>query len=589
MRRLVILVSLFLMSLSPAYLAEDSELPICTDEEFLKFFNMIVEHQIEFDADITSASMLHRVSRAQMEHREAYASELTMCADAIAIQILLIQLGGDALARAALESAGLPANENPYLLRLPDSQARIEDLLSTMLGVDRSDASPPKERKLPACEMADLSRLVAVASEFLGLIPSSGEGANPAESIDAINYHLQWREDNIPLMPLCAESIDLVQALSAAATDSAAANAFAYAGHSAQRNPFPPLLKTGITTVASWLGHWSATVVEQSSAAPAGSTGEGRLPPCAPSDLPAGFEELQSEYAALLERAAANADLANYGAAQIAFRQSRLAQLPNCEEAFALRWFSLEALANVTLRLAVDGGANASIIESLTSSIADSEARAANLWTNLENLLTRGEPRLDEGKTAAAPTCSDADELFLLSYLLPEFWEYTDAALAISQPDEVAALVDQSHTFRQLLWTHLPRCDDALAIGLLMRAIAADMVSMLALELAGLPVAEIPFLTNAASDMEGLFKRIGKFFTTCGHVDGATTTYYVIAENIANVRACASTNCNIVTTASRGQRLDVVDDLSNWYEIVLPNCETAFIAGFLASQTPPPR
>lgn len=589
MRRLAILLCIIVLCLSPASLADDSALPLCADEEFLKFFNMIVEHQIEFDADITSASMLHRVSRAQMERREAYTSELPMCADAIAIQILLIQLGGDALARAVLESAGLPADENPYLLRLPDSQARIEDLLSTMLGVDRSNAPPPMERKLPACEMADFTLLMVVAAEFLDLDSSSDEGANPAESIDAIHHLLQWREDNIPLLPICAESINLVQALSAAATDSAAANAFAYAGLSAERNPFPPLRTASIVTVASWLDHWSATVVEQSATAPAGSTGEGRLPPCAPSDLPARLEELQSEYAALLKSTAANADLANYGAAQIAFRQSRLAQLPNCEEAFALRWFSMEALADATLRLAVDGGATALTSASLPSGIADREARAAKLWTKLENLLTRGERQLDEGKTAAAPICSDADELFLLSYLLPEFWDFTEVALMITQPDEVAALVDQSQAFRQLLWTHLPRCDEAIAIGLLMRAIAADTVSMLALELADLPVAEIPFLPNVASDMEFLFERIGKYFTNCGNVNAATTTYYVIAENIANVRECASTNCNIVTTASRGQRLDVVDDLSNWYEIVLPNCETAFIAGFLASQTPPPR
>ena len=304
--------------------------------------------------------------------------------------------------------------------------------------------------------------------------------------------------------------------------------------------------------------------------------------------MPAGIEALQFEYAALLERDAAKADLANYGAAQIAFRQSRLAQLPNCEEAFALRWFSMEALADVSLRLAVNGGRSASPIENLPDAVGDSEARVANLWTNLEDLLAHGQRKLRQGKTAAS-TCSDADELFLLSYLLPVFWEFTDAALTISQPDEVAALVNQSYAFRQLLWAHLPRCDDALAMGLLMQAIAADTVAMLALELAGLPAAEIPYLPMISRDMERLFDRIGEFYSACGTVHGATMTYYVTAANIANVRACASTTCNIVTTASRGQRLDVVDDLSNWYEILLPNCETAFIAGFLASQTPPDR
>ena len=589
MRRLAILVNLILMSLSSAVLAEDSALPICTDEEFRDVFDLIVEHQLVFDGDISMARMQNLVNSAQMPRGDGLRTQLPRCADAIAIQRLLIQLGGDALGRAALESVGLPAGENPYLLRLPNSQARIEDLLSTMLGVDRSAAPLPLERELPACDLADLSLLVVVAAAFLDLDPTSGEGANPAQSIDAINRILQWREDNIPLLPLCAESIDLVQAMSAAATDSAAANAFAFAGLSAERNPFPPLLETGAKTVTNWLDQWAAAVADQAAAAPAGSTSDGRLAPCSPSDLPAGFEALQSEYAPLLVRANTSANLADDGAAQIAFRQSRLAQLPICEEAFALRWFSMEALADATLRRAVDGGAPAAIIESRPAVIGDSEVRAANLWTNLENLLARGERRQGELIGAAAPKCSDADELFVLSYLLPEFWEFTDAALAITQPYEVAALVNQSYAFRQLLWTHLPRCDDALAMGLLMRAIAADIVAMLALELAGLPAAEIPYLPKISRDMERFFDWIGEFYSVCGNVNGATTTYYVIAENIANVRACASTNCNIVTTASRGQRLDVVDASSNWYEIILPNCETAFIAGFLASQTPPGR
>ncbi len=589
MRRLAILVSLVLMSFSPASLADDSALPICTAEEFRDVFNLIVEHQLAFDGDTSMDRMLNFVNSAQMPRGSDLQTQLPMCADALAIQILLIQLSGDALALAALESAGLPAGDNPYLLRLPDSQARIEDLLSTMLGVDRSVAPSPLERELPDCDMADLSLLADAAAAFLDLDPSIGEGANPTESIDAINRLLLWREENVPLLPLCADSIDLVQAMSAAATDSAAANAFAYAGLSAERNPFPPLLKAGAKTVTNWLDQWSAAVADQAAAAPAGSTGQGRLPPCAPSDLPAGFDELRFEYAALLERAKASANLADDGAAQIAFRRSRLAQLPICEEAFALRWFSMEALADVALRHAVGGGAPATKIKSLPAAIGDSEARAANLWMDLENSLARGERQQGESIGAAAPKCSDADELFVLSYLLPEFWEFTDAALAITQPHEVAALVNQSYAFRQLLWTHLPHCNEALAMGLLMRAIAADIVAMLALELAGLPAAEIPYLPKISRDMERFFDWIGEFYSACGNVNGAITTYYVTAENIANIRACGSTNCNILTTASRGQRIDVVDDLSNWYEIVLPNCETAFIAGFLASQTPPGR
>lgn len=589
MRRFVILVILILMCLAPASLADESELPICAGGEFRDAFNAIVEHQLLIDEPVSSMGDLQRLSAALLEKRRDHAAQLPICADAIAIQRLLIQLGGDFLARSALEFANLPASENPYLLRLPDAQARIKDLLSTMLGIDRSDAPPPAERDLPACAPDDMNLLADAAAAFLELEPAKGEGATPAETIDAIDRLLHWREVHIPPLPLCAESIDLIQALSAASTDSATAKAFSYGGVSAARNPFPPLLDTSIATVTSWLKQWSAAVLSQAAGSSPLSARDGRLPPCAPSDLPAEFKELRSEYFALLERADAIVDLADYGEAQIAFRESRLANLPNCEEAFALRWFSAETLADFARRDAVDRDAPAATIDSLSSAIADSKARAESLWVILEDLLADAARRSGEASAAAAPECSDADHVFLFSYLVPEFWEFTDAALMISQAQDVAALADQSYALRQLLWTHLPRCDDALEIGLLMRAIAADTNAMLRLELAGVAVGEIPYLQKIARDMDRLFDWIGEFFSTCGGINGATLTYFVIAENIANVRACASTNCSIVTTASRGQRLDVVDDLSNWYEIVLPNCETAYIAGFLASQTPPGR
>ncbi|MCY4537059.1 MAG: SH3 domain-containing protein [Chloroflexi bacterium] len=67
----------------------------------------------------------------------------------------------------------------------------------------------------------------------------------------------------------------------------------------------------------------------------------------------------------------------------------------------------------------------------------------------------------------------------------------------------------------------------------------------------------------------------------------AAKTYYVTANPYANVRSCASTNCDIVATAENGEALTVIDDSQDWYEIRLENGETAFIAGFLMSKTKP--
>ena len=588
MRRLAILLCVIMLSVSRAWLADDGVLPICAEDEFLKYFDMIVEHQIAFDADIAKASMLNRVSRAQMESREAYTSELPTCADAIAIQRLLIQLGGDALARAALELADLPADDNPYLQRLPSDQARIERLLSTMIGIDRAGALPSDQRELRACQSEDRVLLREAAAELLDASDSPTDATDPDATLAAIDRLLRWREEHIPGLPACAESIELTQALSAAATDSAAYQAFTYGGVSQERNPFPPLIEASVATISGLLEQLEAARSSQAARIFSGN----QLPACAPHEFSGARESLWADYLALIERAAAvdsSADLVDFGEAQIAFRETRLAQLPFCEEGFAWRWWTAESLADAALRSAIAGGAPYSIATAHRSTMSDNAARASSAQADLKDALDGvatggGDRRLK----AAAPACSDADHVFLFAYLAPEFWKLTDAALAISQPQEVSPFIDQAFAFRRLLWANLPRCADALEAGLLMQAVAADFVAMLALELAQTPVEDIPYLPRIASDINRFIDWADQFTTTCGNLNGGATTYYVVAENIANIRSCASTSCAITTTAHRGQRLDVVNDKSNWYEIILPSCETAFIAGFLASQTPPP-
>ena len=93
MRRILMLGLIALMTLVPAARAEEYQLPICTNDEFLKFFNMIVEYQILFDGPITNIDELLIVSRAQIENRKDNLAQLPFCSDAIAIQLLLIQLG----------------------------------------------------------------------------------------------------------------------------------------------------------------------------------------------------------------------------------------------------------------------------------------------------------------------------------------------------------------------------------------------------------------------------------------------------------------------------------------------------------------
>ena len=592
MRRILMLGLIALMTLVPAARAEEYQLPICTNDEFLKFFNMIVEYQILFDGPITNIDELLIVSRAQIENRKDNLAQLPFCSDAIAIQLLLIQLGGDSVALAALQLAALPDADNPYFQRLPGDQERIESIIPAMLSINRADALSPDERVLPSCTPEILDAIDDAVDVFLALYESIAEEPNPAQSIAAIDRLLSWREDDLSLLPECAESIELVQALSAAATDSASFLAFTNGGVTIARNPYPQLLSDSIVKVTEWRDARQVSAASQVVPSTSVYYGESQLPPCTRFRVSSAYDSLQPEYANLLERADTADSIAailSYSEAHIEFRASSLSQLPNCAEAFYAGWWVEEVLSDRALRKALPYGARSSTAESFGDLALDNEAKAADSLSNMEITL-EGERRPVVASAASIATaCSDADFVLLFSYLVPEFWDFTNAALSVWRPQGVVDLIDNSYAFRQLLWANLPRCSDALEIGMIMRAIAADYVALLAMEIAGAPPHDIPYLPEIASGMHLFFERIGEFTSTCGSIDATVTIYYVVAENIANVRSCASTECSIVTTAHRGQSLDVVDDLSNWYEIWLPTCEPGYIAGFLVSQTAPDR
>ena len=592
MRRLVIFGLIGLMQFVTAAQADVQHPVICTNDEFLTFFNMIVDFQVEFDGTIANASELKLATEAQIKYRDARLSQLPSCADAIIIQRLLIQLSGDSLARAALELADAPADKNPYLAQLDDDQQRINSRVTAMLGIDRSEAQPPAQRRFPACAPEDLARLDDAAAAFLALYQSASAATKPAESLDAIQRLLRWREDIAPSLRLCAESIDLIHALSAAATDTAAYEAFEYAGVSARGNPFPQLVSAGIAKVMDWRDQQQIALAAQAASSAANYQGQGALPSCAADALSATKDALLFGFAALIHRideVDSVVDALAFSQDAAAFRESALARLPLCAEALDARWAIDEVFADVPARAALAEALGATPARRLRSAMQVNRLRLESALSKLEGANADDARGVMTRRGEGAPKCGDGDHIIVFSYFIPKFWQLTDMALRTADAEEAFDLIAQSYEFRRLLWDYLPRCDDALEMGLLMRSLAADAAGVLALELAGAPALRIPQLRNIGRDMEAFFERISGFYSTCGNVNGEAKTYFVVAENIANIRSCASTNCHIVTAYTRGQRLDVVDDMNSWYQIVLPTCETAYIAGFLASQTPPPR
>lgn len=196
-----------------------------------------------------------------------------------------------------------------------------------------------------------------------------------------------------------------------------------------------------------------------------------------------------------------------------------------------------------------------------------------------------------------APNCSSA-QLTSLYDIAVAFRDLHARHEDLEIGADLLEYIEQLLEWRLATLPLLPSCVEAQEFALRIIQMTADTPAMYALRTAGVDKAANPFYESVNSDAERLAAWINQFAATAAN-DGTvlgesqesaevtSKTYYVTASSYVNIRACGSTNCDIVGTADRGEAITVIDDSGGWYEIRLENGETAFIAGFLMSENPP--
>ena len=580
MPRLVV-VSLLLLWLlaAPAQALEP-----CTRDEFLDIFKLTAARQLELGASLDTAEDLLSFSESAIADRQNDLSARPACADALAYQRLSIEVTGDFIARRALDLANVPQGDNPYRLRFADAHRRIEDALSAMLGLDRSAAPTADERSLPACDEDELGALDDSIAELLTLLDSSEASRDLAYTLLAIDARLLWREDALQAFPACAEWVALLPLLSAAATDSATGFALA-AIVPGRENVFTRVTHGHIVRIKHWRAPDAAAL-----SVPGGATiASGGLPACSPDELARAYDLLAPRTADLLEAAGDIDDISGlrqYSEVYLRFRADQLAELPLCAEAFALGWQARQLLgglaAGAALALLDPAFARSPLGESLQGDSAQVAAAIEGLASRLAGI--NGLP--NRAPQASLLACDRIENLFLIHYLLPEFDGFSQAALSLKTAAGLPALVERSLDLRELLWLELPRCAEALELGLVMRRSAADLVALIALEAAGISAIDVPYLRAAAADLSWLAERVGELASDLGSTTREGTRYFVIAERGANIRGCASTDCPVIATVLAGDTVYAADDSGAWYRLNLPDNQTGYIASFLVSSAP---
>ena len=515
----------------------------CPPAQFLEVFELVVDYQQRLSAAPADFTALMDYSQRYAADRAGRLRDLPPCREARALGALLVELGADYAASAALDLAGTPAAANPYR-SLPSADDRINDMLAQTLD---SDLPAPSD-----CAASDLTAAAAVRADLLALLAKPADLSSRAGFAVSLQERLAWRAESLPGMAQCAEALRLALSLTAAATDSAASLSFAFVGVPDAQNPFLALAEESRADVTNWqapTASASASLVQAIKLKPAARRG---LPPCSRGQANAALTPMRD---ALSQAAQSSADALTRARNHLDIRAALLDDLPICKEIFAASWWLDEWLG------------------------APGSQRRSRLDAALSTLERAPAP----AQSQDAP-CRLADMRYFSVYIAPAFHSLMRSALAVSDSDSQARFQAESASFRAFLWEHAPPCDETAALSLSMRRIAADFDAMLALEAAGLPAVNIPYLLGLPPDLADLARQLAEMNAAFGF--GESTTWFVDVQGYANVRSCGSTSCGVVSVVAGGDPLDVLDDSGEWFQVRLPSGGEGYIAAFLVSATP---
>ena len=545
----VFLLVFMLLSALPIARAQD-ELPICTRAEFLAIFDLVVDYQARFAEAPADFTALMAYSQQHVSDRLLLLAQWPQCAEALEFGALLVRLGGDFAARAALELAGTPAANNPYLA-LPDRDELLNEQLAAIFNKDRSQAQAPEQRQLPSCQAQQLDDYAEAAADLLGLL-STADSLNNRDAFTAmLDERLAWRANRLPALPLCAETLALAQLFNDALTDSMTSLSFAFVGVPAAQNPFSALAEFGRQRVAAWQ---APAASGGASAALRPSLEKRPLPACSRDQLTSAMAAIDRDELSAINAAG---DALQRSQQHLDYRDELLSGLPVCAEVFAAHWWLDEWLGAPDM---------------------ENQSR-------LDAALLRWElARASAPIPSQSIACSDADLRFAIAYIAPAYHSWLRATLSVADLAQQPALERAAQAFRSLLWDYLPRCEDAARLGLQMRGIAADFVAAIELESAGAAAVEIPYTLALPGAIVALGERLDAIEAALGI--GQSQTWFVDVDGYANVRSCGSTNCGVVAVVQNGDPLDVLDASGEWFELRLPGGETGYIAAFLVSETP---
>ncbi|MCY4063231.1 MAG: SH3 domain-containing protein [Chloroflexi bacterium] len=242
--------------------------------------------------------------------------------------------------------------------------------------------------------------------------------------------------------------------------------------------------------------------------APLSQAQDYELPPCSSKDSRVVHDTVSSPYLELgksYESLSTHQGLIDFGDRHLQLRDEILPQMSLCAEHLEIDWYISQLADDTLVAFALDRFGVPFEINPLGKSLPDTIRHTSELL--VDDLIALNEGRRPANRSKGADSCSHADIERLHSALIPEFRQLVESSIDSSNVDEVLDFVEKVVAFRDMLWQELPRCEEGLELGLMMRQIVSDSVSSYALEYAGVKAEDIPYRQAIQAGMDAFASR----------------------------------------------------------------------------------
>lgn len=444
--------------------------------------------------EIESLEQLLSFSQEQMTWHAENIAGVPHCAELLEIQTLLIQLNGDFVARAGLELAAVPAEENPYL-RLPGDQERVDAFAYP------GETSGTGDTQARAC--TDEEKRAAISEdtgEYTYLINAIRSASVIENFITYLEDQIAWRDALWSELTPCAEVIELGLLMQQIHSGYASFLALHYAGATPEENPFYPQIQADRTALqALTLGILQGARTDE----PVAEQAEG-LPPCDGTAMKALFDAMLV-YQDKLGGGDSNTldDLLAYSAEVIDWRENNLASLPPCADVIKTRMLMTQLTGDFVARSALD-----------IAGVADADNPYHRLPSDRERLEAVGLSMLNADREDAAseidlPACTQS-QIDQLSDVIGLYLDSMGEDVFPNPFEQVPAYNDAFLVWRAEGLSDLPPCADGIELGFTLNEMSGDIAAMLALYSAGADPEEMPQTYGAAKAAEKLVELIDR-------------------------------------------------------------------------------